>query len=62
MTLAEVSKAIGQPLISQGEPALGSNCSYAAPQRWIQGLSFMMIDDRTARIDVRRFRSTTTLT
>ncbi|MBD1846590.1 hypothetical protein H6F89_24835 [Cyanobacteria bacterium FACHB-63] len=39
----------------------GSNCSYAAPQRSVQGLNFMVINDRIARIDVRRFSLITTL-
>ncbi|MGG6265516.1 hypothetical protein ACQ4M3_05865 [Leptolyngbya sp. AN03gr2] len=61
MTVAQASKAIGQPLVSQGEPAPGSNCSYVAPQRSIQGLNFMVIGDRIARIDVRRSSPITTL-
>jgi hypothetical protein len=61
MTVAQASNAMGQPLISQGEPAPGSSCSYVAPQQSIQGLNFMVINDRIVRIDVRRSSPITTL-
>jgi hypothetical protein len=47
MTVDQASKAIGQPLIAQGESAPGSSCRYVAPQKPIQGLNFMVIDDRS---------------
>lgn len=52
MTVAEASQAAGVPLISQGEPAPGSNCRYVAPQSEPEGLSFMLNGDRIVRIDV----------
>lgn len=70
MTVAQAAKAIGQPLIAQGERAPGSTCSYVAPAQSIPGLNFMVIRDlgevsasanRIARIDVRKSSPITTL-
>lgn len=61
MTVDQASKAIGQPLVAQGKPAPGSSCRYVTPQKSIQGLNFMVIHDRIARIDVRNSSPITTL-
>lgn len=61
MTVAEASKAIGQPLLPPENTTSGKGCTYVAPRPSILGLDLMVIDDRIARIDVRKPSSITTL-
>ncbi|BAU15416.1 hypothetical protein LEP3755_59740 [Leptolyngbya sp. NIES-3755] len=60
MTVEEAAKASGQPL-TRGKPAPSNTCSYVTPSASIPGVNFMVIDDRIARIDVRKSSPMTTL-
>jgi hypothetical protein len=51
MTVAEASAALGVKLVSEGpvdEPA----CHYMRPEPAVEGLWFMIADDRVARVEV----------
>ena len=50
MTIREASDAFGVALVSEYEPQ--EDCNYVAPKRGFEGLSFMVIGDRIARVDV----------
>jgi len=50
MTMAEASDAAGTPLVQKGVP--GESCAYGIPEGGPEGVSFMFLSGRLARVDV----------
>ena len=50
MTLPEASAAAGRPIVAK--PGSTSECGYADPEGGPEGVSFMVVSDRVARVDV----------
>jgi hypothetical protein len=52
MTADELSAALGTKVIVDAPLDEGENCQYAKAERGLDGVAFMMIDGRVARVDV----------
>ncbi|MBE9144062.1 hypothetical protein IQ236_12630 [Planktothrix mougeotii LEGE 06226] len=59
MTIAETSSAAGTPLIKTTSHGARLGCFYYEPQGGPEGVSFMAINGRIARVDVSNERITT---
>jgi hypothetical protein len=52
MTVREASDALGVKLAVQGPLGDGEDCQYATPESGLDGVAFMLIGGRVARVDV----------